>query len=206
MKILLFLCAHLASCLCIGQSVTIENTWKPGSKTVYVGLNNILILRGHVESITSIQSEKAHTIRKGDSLILQPTQAGPLEIILKTADQPISFEFNAEYLPRPPRLIVTGDSIERKNLTKDAILKATFSLLGEKSGVKFYEDYIITAMIIHINNKSYLSVSNTLSNETKQAIADLKSGSIIQIAEVTTRSKSGGKGLIFRTNQSFKII
>jgi hypothetical protein len=206
MKILLSLCCHLASFLCMAQSVTIDNTWKPGSKTVYIGLNNILILRGNVKSIIFIQSEKAGAVRIGDSLILQPRQPGPLEIILKTTDEPIAYEFNAEYFPKPPRLVITNDSIERKELTKDALLKATFSLAGDRSGTEFYEDYIITAMVININKHSYLSVGNTLSTETNQAIAGLKSGRTIQIVEITTRNKSGGKGLIFRTNQTFTIL
>lgn len=190
----------------MSQNITLENIWMAGSKIVFIGVENRLILKGKFEGITSIQPDKANIERIGDTLILKATQAGMLQIILQSTDQPLSFEFNAIYLPKPI-VVITDDSLERKDVTKEAILKAkNINLRSGNAVVKLYEDYLITESILSINNRSYPSIGNTLSKEAKQAIMDLKSGSIIKVELVKARSKSTGKGMTVGGNQSFTIL
>ena len=55
----------LAGCLCLlafacfGQSLPLENTWMAGSKMIFIGVDNKLILREKVENLISFQSTKA---------------------------------------------------------------------------------------------------------------------------------------------------
>jgi hypothetical protein len=72
--------------------------------------------------------------------------------------------------------------------------------------VKLYEDYLITECILHIDNRNYQSSGNSLSAETKKAIAELKQGSVIKVEQVTAKSKSTGKEIKVKANQTFTIL
>lgn len=196
----------LLASVCIGQSITLDNTWIAGSKMIFIGVDNKLILRGKIESLVSFQSNKAGITRKGDTLIVKPTQPGPLEIVLKTFGESITQQFTVGYLPMFG-LIITDDPADTKDVSKEKILKAkNMFLISTKSDIKLYEDYLITEVVLQINDKVYQSPGDVLSEEAKQAITGLKPGSVIKVEEVTAKSKSTGKEMKLRAPQSFTVL
>src|SRR5687768_9835902 len=114
MKLAMVVISSFVTVLSNGQAITLDNTWLAGSKTIFIGVENKLILRGNVQSLVSFQSNKASIERAGDTLIVKPAQPGPLEIILKTRDQTITNVFTVGYLPMFG-LIITDDSADIKD-------------------------------------------------------------------------------------------
>ena len=206
MKMLLTGCFCLLAFACIGQSLTLDNTWMAGSKMIFIGVENKLILRGKIESLISFQSNKAGISRKGDTLIVQPTQPGPLDIVLKTLSGSITQQFTVGYLPMFG-LIITDDPADTKDVSKEKILKAkNMFLISIKSDIKLYEDYLVTEVVMTINDKVYQSPGDILSEDAKRAIAGLQAGSVIKVEQVTAKSKSTGKELRLRAPQSFTVL
>jgi hypothetical protein len=206
MKIVLSIYIVLINSFCKGQTITVDNTWKAGSQMIFIGVENKLILRGDIRRITKIEASKAFFERLGDTLILKPTQPGDIEVLLKTTRQPITLQFTATYLPMFS-LVITDDSLHRKDVRKEEILTAkNIYLISNESNVKLYEDYLITECILHIDNRNYQSSGNSLSAETKKAIAELKQGSVIKVEQVTAKSKSTGKEIKLKANQTFTLL
>ncbi len=205
MRIFFILALHLACYNCLAQSITLHNTWLDGSKIVYIGVTNELILRGKVESITSIHSDNGLVERKGDTLIVKPTSAGVFTIVINTKDQPVSHELNAAYFPMM-NLLITDDTVEKRNISKDEVQRSkSIRLISRKPATSPFDDYAITESTLRINNQVYKSIGNALSNETKQAIAQLKTGTVIRVEQATAVSRSTGKILKLGVNQSFTI-
>jgi hypothetical protein len=172
---------------------------------VYIGVTNELILRGKVESITSIHSDNGLVERKGDTLIVKPTSAGVFTIVINTKDQPVSHELNAAYFPMM-NLLITDDTVEKRNISKDEVQRSkSIRLISRKPATSPFDDYAITESTLRINNQVYKSIGNALSNETKQAIAQLKTGTVIRVEQATAVSRSTGKILKLGVNQSFTI-
>ena len=191
----------------IAQPITLDNTWIAGSKFLFIGVENKLILRGNVSTLRSFRSEKSTLEKNGDTLVVKPAQPGPLEIIIETTTgQKINHKFTVGYLPTFG-LIITDDPTDIKDVSKDKILKSKkMFLVSRRSDIKLYEDYMITETVLTINDKVYQSLGDVLSHEAKQAIAELKAGSVIKFEEVTAKSKSTGKEMKLRAPQSFTIL
>ncbi len=190
-----------------GQPITLDNTWTAGSQLLFIGVENKLILGGNVSTLRSFRSEKSTLERHGDTLVVKPAQPGPLEIIIETTTgQKITHKFTVGYLPAFG-LIITDDPTDTKDVSKDKILKSKkMFLVSRRSDIKLYEDYMITETVLNISDKVYQSLGDVLSHEAKQAIAELKAGSVIKFEEVTAKSKSTGKELKLRGSQNFTIL
>jgi hypothetical protein len=205
MKIFFLISLNFIGNICIGQPVTLYNTWMEGSKAVYIGVENKLVLHGNVKSITSIQSDKGWLERNGDTLIVKPTSPGVFGIVINIKDQSISYELNASYLPIVS-LVIANDSAEQRDITKEDILASgNLRLASKTSGGSPFVDYDVMESFFKINNQTYRSTGNALSSEAKQVIQQLQSGSIIQAEQITIRGKSTGKILKLGLNQSFTI-
>jgi hypothetical protein len=191
---------------CAGQAITVENTWIKGSKILYIGLENVLILNGKIENIRSVDADKGSVQRRSDSLIVKPAQPGPIQLKIKTKDQDLSFVFNVVYFPMFS-LILTDDSSDHKDVRKEDILNAkNIYLKTSKSDIKLFEDYLVTESVLNINDKNFHSAGNNLSPEAKEAISNLKVGGIIKVEQVSAKSKSTGKEIKLRANQTFTIL
>jgi hypothetical protein len=169
-------------------------------------LENVLILHGNIQTIQNVNADKGSVERKGDSLIVKPTQPGSLQLKIKSKDQDLSFVFNVVYFPMFS-LILTDDSSDHKDVRKEDILNAkNIYLKTSKSDIKLFEDYQITESVLNINDKNFHSPGNNLSPETREAITNLKAGGIIKVEQVTAKSKSTGKEIKLKANQTFTIL
>lgn len=206
MKIILFVNLFFASCMCMAQSITLHNTRTEGSKNVFIGIENQLILRGGIDNITSIQADEGFIERIGDTLLVKPTSPGTIGILINTKEEPVYYEFTASYLPIL-KVVITDDSPEKKEVTKQAIMTTeNIRLISKTSAINDFIDYEVKESIMKINNRIYKSGGNILSFELKQAISRLKSGTNITMEQITTVSRSTGKKITFRINQNFTVL
>jgi hypothetical protein len=207
MKLLLIL---LLACqtVCIAQPVTLYNTWKSESKTIYVGVTNLLLIKGDTKSIKSIIATGASIIQKQDSLIVKPFTTKDVKILIETKHGKISNQYYCNRLPYPTLQVVDINGLFTAPVTKQSILKSNyFRVISQNDTTeKLFEDYYIAGLSLKINLETYDIDGNILSEQVRRVIAGLESGSKIIVKRLKMKNSVTGKELNMVSNQTLFIL
>lgn len=198
---LLFISSNL-----FAQSIHLENGWKIDSKYVYVAVNNRLLVRGQVKAINSVRCENAWCKIVGDTVFVNPTVPGPLEIELYTDQQKHSFNYIVKML-EPPSVSVNAPSNHGLFLSKSDIDKATLDVSSWKPVEEgLYENFVLDGFVMKVTGEKYYVKGIYFSEEVRAALNKLGSGDSFSVEEVHLKNKENG--LPFRNAMSvkFKIL
>ena len=198
----------LGSLLSVAQNITIANRWEKDSKTIYIGIQNQLIIEGNTTAITKINSPARSMHRVGDTLIVYPVNKGPFVIEIETTYDTKSFTFEADYFPR--FVIALTDSIysNQSAVSKQDVLKSgALHIAGSKnSSDRLFDNFTLTQYALSIDGKHYQVNGKHFPKEIIETISNLESGSVISVDDFELYNKGTAQFLSLRGPQTFRIL
>lgn len=198
----------LSSLINMAQNITIANSWEKDSKTIYIGIQNQLIIEGNTTAITKINFAAGAMRRMGDTLIVSPVNKGTFIIEIETTAATKSFPFEADYFPR--FVVALTDSIysDQSAVLKQEVLKSGgLHIAGSKnSGDRLFDNFTLTQYALSINGKHYQVNGKHFPKEVIKAISNLESGSIVSVDDFELYNKYTAQFLSLKGARTFKIL
>ena len=208
MRWLFFISLLFSYLVSVAQNITITNRWAKGSKTIYIGIQNQLIIKGNTTAITQINSPARSTYRVGDTLIVSPPNRGLFVIEIETTDAKKSFTFEADYFPA--FIIALTDSIysDQSAVSKQDVLKSgALHIAGSKnSGDRLFDTFTLIQYALSIDGKHYYVKGKHFSKDVIKAISNLEIGSIISVDDFILYNNDTAQSLSLKAPQAFKIL
>ena len=208
MRWLFSISLSLSCFLSVAQNITIANRWGKDSRTIYIGIQNQLIIQGNTNAITKINSPARSIHRVGDTLSVYPRSKGPFVIEIETTDATKSFTFVADYFPR--FVIALTDSIYSNQSAvskKDVLKSGALHIAGSKdSGDRLFDHFTLTRYVLSIDGKHYHVKGKHFPKDVLKAISNMESGRVISVDDLVLYNKDTAQFLSLKGPQSFKIL
>lgn len=188
------------------QNISLDNPWQKNSAFLYVGVANVLLIKGQQASLVSVASDESSVRRTGDSVIITITQPGPIKITaLHKNGTSQSFRFTAKYLPPLQLQLFTNTGTYKKELNK-TVLESGCTLQITPDEKTLYNDYTVIAFSISIDGRDFYHSNNRLSAQTIPSLGDLQPGNHFSVKEISLYNKTTGNKISVMVNDNYKVL
>lgn len=188
------------------QDIALQNNWQKNSNTLYIGVQNTLLISGDASTVVAVTSPSASVKQNRDSLMINVHKPGTVLIHIELKDgSRHSFTYQSFYLP-PFQVQLFKGNTRFENRIDQADLQSGCRIEVLNTENTLYTDYEITGFNISVDKETFILAGNTISKDKIPVIATIREGNRFIITGVSLFNKATGKKMQVGIQKEYTVL